>query len=255
MGIMKPLLLLLLLAPGIVLAQPIVINEIAWMGTPVQGVAENQWWRYEWLELFNTTDVPVSLNGWFIELRRESLDFTIHLAGGIPAKGYFLVVSSGKISQSNTNYANLGGKFFNGGQQVLLKDAQVIVQDEIDAKEGWPAGDNETKQTMERTDPPKESLPAGQAGSDLQNWHTSEVAGGSPGQENSKMLEAGPPASLREALRAGKEKTGPLIKPVSPPLPLHFVLALAVALALAPAAVWLRRYFLKRADSFGGPEH
>ncbi|MCH7604587.1 hypothetical protein IID24_01185 [Patescibacteria group bacterium] len=27
----------------------IVINEIAWMGTPAEGVESNQYWRYEWI--------------------------------------------------------------------------------------------------------------------------------------------------------------------------------------------------------------
>ena len=243
MGTMKLLFVLLLLVPGSVLAQPIVINEIAWMGTPVDGVAQNQWWRYEWLELFNTTDVPVSLNGWFIELRRESLDFTIRLAGGIPAKGYFLVVSSGKISQSNTNYANLGGKFFNEGQQVLLKNSSGVVQDEIDAKEGWPAGDNETKRTMERIDPLR-------AGFDASNWKTSEAVGGSPRQENSKR-----------SLPLANKKADPSFGS-APLVPSHFIAAVLVALAAVLAVMLLRRFLKrfdpaqrKRANSFGGPEH
>ena len=27
----------------------VVINEIVWMGTPVEGVDAKQWWRYEWI--------------------------------------------------------------------------------------------------------------------------------------------------------------------------------------------------------------
>lgn len=232
---MKILLVLFLLTPGTILAQGVVINEIAWMGTPVDGVAENQWWRYEWLELFNTGDTAVSLAGWSIELKRESPDFVIPLAGGIPAKGYFLIVSSGKIPLAHINYANLGGKFFNGGQQILLKDSSGIVRDGIDARDGWFAGDNESKETMERTDPLGES-------SNPSSWHTSEVAGGSPGQENSKVPEI------------VKEKAGPLVRAASTPLPLHFVLALGVALAAALAAVLLRRFLRTGASSFGDPE-
>lgn len=231
---MKLLLVFLLLAPGVVFAQGVVINEIAWMGTPVQEAAENQWWRYEWLELFNAGETSISLDGWSIELRRDNLDFAIPLAGVIPGQGYFLVVSSGKIPLAHINYANLGGKFFNGGQQVLLKDSSGIVRDGIDARDGWFAGDNESKETMERTDPLKES-------SDPSNWHTSEVAGGSPGQENSRVPEI-------------KEKAGSLVRPASTQLPLHFVLALAVALVAALAGVLLRRFQRTRASSFGDPE-
>ncbi|MCH8986919.1 hypothetical protein IIA94_01985 [Patescibacteria group bacterium] len=39
---------LFLTAPLFATAQ-IIINEIAWMGTPVEGVDEKQWWRYEWV--------------------------------------------------------------------------------------------------------------------------------------------------------------------------------------------------------------
>lgn len=233
-GTIKACTLISIMFPIFVGAQGVVINEVAWMGTPVPGVAENQWWRYEWLELFNAGESMVSLDGWSVELRRENLDFAIPLAGYIPSKGYFLVVSSGKIPLAHVNYANLGGKFFNGGQLVLLKDSSGTVRDEVDARGGWFAGDNTGKETMERTDPLKES-------SDSSNWHTSEVAGGSPGQENSRVLEI------------AKEKTGSSAKPVFTPLPLHFVLALAVALVVALAAVWLRRFLRTGGGSFGDP--
>ena len=42
-------------APFLVAAQ-VVINEIAWMGTPVEGVDTKQYWRYEWVELYNSTN-------------------------------------------------------------------------------------------------------------------------------------------------------------------------------------------------------
>jgi len=59
--------------PSVILAQqdsPVRINEIAWMGSFVDGVDVNQHWRYEWLELFNTKDADISLAGWSIELSR-----------------------------------------------------------------------------------------------------------------------------------------------------------------------------------------
>ena len=36
--------------PSFVTAQ-VIVNEIAWMGTPVEGVEAKQWWRYEWFIL------------------------------------------------------------------------------------------------------------------------------------------------------------------------------------------------------------
>ena len=49
----KVLFLCFLLFPVFASAQSVIINEIAWMGVPVDGVDERQWWRYEFLELFN----------------------------------------------------------------------------------------------------------------------------------------------------------------------------------------------------------
>ena len=47
------LFLIIVAMPSLASAQ-VIINEIAWMGTPVEGVDEKQWWRYEWIELFNS---------------------------------------------------------------------------------------------------------------------------------------------------------------------------------------------------------
>jgi hypothetical protein len=128
--------------PSVAFAQ-VVINEVAWMGT-----AEN--WRYEWLELLNNSSQEVSLDGWVIELSRTDIDFTINLEGGISAGDYFLIVASEDIFPFyDYNYANLGGKFINSGQRVVLKNANGDIVDEIDALDGWPAGDNRTKETMQ----------------------------------------------------------------------------------------------------------
>ena len=40
--------LFVLFAPSFAVGQ-VVINEIAWMGTPVEGVDAKQHWRYEWV--------------------------------------------------------------------------------------------------------------------------------------------------------------------------------------------------------------
>ena len=50
---------------------PVVINEIAWMGTEIEGVESKNWWRYEWLELYNNTNQDIDLEGWINELPIE----------------------------------------------------------------------------------------------------------------------------------------------------------------------------------------
>ena len=137
------LFLFLLFLPFSILGQTkgIVINEIAWMGSMVEGVDPKQNWRYEWLELYNNADTVGMLDGWMLELYRDKLDFRISLQGTIEAKGYFLIGASDKIQGLDLNYKNLGGKFNNSGQRVLLKNSAGEIVDEVDATKGWPAGD------------------------------------------------------------------------------------------------------------------
>lgn len=157
----------------------VVINEIAWMGTKIDGIESKNWWRYEWLELYNNTTNPISLDNWKIELYRTDLDYTISLKGEIPANGYFLVVASDKIVNYDFNYSNLAGKLNNSGQKVVLKNSVGEIIDEIDCFSAgkWFAGDNTTKQTMERISP----LVVGNISS---NWQSSQNPGGTPHQSN-----------------------------------------------------------------------
>jgi len=168
---------------------PVVINEIAWMGSSsVDGIDANQHWRYEWLELRSTVERSTVLDGWSIELYQPStakatedkgeLYFTIPVFGSISASGYFLIGASDKIPNADVDYANLGGKLLNTGMMVMLKDELGNVIDEVDAREGWQAGGNETKRTMERKE-----------GSDPPLWHTSAMFGGTPKAKNSEGLK------------------------------------------------------------------
>ena len=178
------LLFVLVFLPGVVTAKElpsIVINEIAWMGSSVDGVDANQHWRHEWLELHNTKDVPFLLDGWNIELyRQDELYFVIPLVGTIVEDGYFLVGASDKIPGVDVNYANLGGKFLNNSMRVTLKDEIGNIINEIDARDGWPAGDNETKRTMERI------LGAVHSKASAKEWQTSVEGGGTPKAKNSE---------------------------------------------------------------------
>ncbi|TSC56921.1 MAG: hypothetical protein Greene071421_431 [Parcubacteria group bacterium Greene0714_21] len=188
---MKILVLLpCLFFPFLAFAQPILINEIAWMGSSVEGVDANQWWRYEWVELYNNADTVGMVDGWMLELYRDKLDFRIPLKGAIEPKGYFLIGASEKIKNLNLNYANLAGKFVNSGQKIVLKNSAGEIVDEVDpvrseasngvdATKGWPAGDNETKRTMERV-----------AGTVPATWQTSRDSGGTPKAQNSSGAAA-----------------------------------------------------------------
>lgn len=232
-GMVGAFLFLILFLPGLVAAeeqqpQEVVINEIAWMGTPVEGVDSRQHWRYEWVELFNSTERNISLDGWALEFSREEPEFLISLSGVIPSGGYFLVAASDKIPGVDVNYANLGGKFMNTSMRVVLKNAPGSVIDEVDAKDGWPGGDNESKRTMER-----------QAGSDPTIvWQTSSNAGGTPKQENSKGLEQLLSLANKKGPQRPSQESLALLNSTT-------LSALVLALLSSGAAVLLRRRLLR----------
>lgn len=164
----------------------VIINEVAWMGSPVGGIDPKQWWRYEWLELYNAEPQDVSLIGWNVVLYKgEGMYFSILLEGSIPSQGYFLIGASDKISGVDVNYSNLGGKFLNTGQRIVVSNASGAVVDEVDATSGWPGGDNKTKQTMERTN---------------QGWQTSREPGGTPKAPNSEGMIVAPQDQTKSRL-------------------------------------------------------
>jgi hypothetical protein len=239
-------LVFLLSFPSVSFAQ-VIINEIAWMGIPIDGVDEKQWWRYEFLELYNAGEQEVSLQGWKVELRNgEVLEFTILLYGVLPAKEYFLVAASDKISGVNVNYATLSGKFKNSGQRVVLKDSAGVVVEELDAQQGWFAGDNDLKLTMERRffDRPA---------ADSENWGSSQEAGGTPKSPNSVF---GKEAFLKlDSARHTEDliKKDPIwVSFLEVITNAVFIRAFLVALLLAAGVLLLRRYLLRGSSRGGG---
>ncbi len=191
----------------------VVVNEIAWMGEKVEAIESKNWWRYEWLELYNNTNNSISLEGWKIELYRSELDWSLVLKSSIPAKSYFLIVSSNKISSDyDLNYSNLGGKFVNTGQKVLLKDGLGNIIDSLDCFSygKWFVGDNETKQTMEKINPQI-------SGNNSSNWATSRNPGGTKklqnsvfGEEKSELHEELPKEEPKETEVKLEEKSQPM---------------------------------------------
>ncbi len=232
---MKVLLLIVIFLPGFAFAQ-VIINEIAWMGVPIDGVEERQWWRYEWLELFNPAEQPVSLQGWRIELYSgETLDFTIGLYGSVPAGGYFLVGASDKISGVSINYASLVGRFKNSGQRIILKDVEGQEVEEVDASGGWFAGDNDLKLAMERRFP---SRPA----NDSVNWGSSQNTGGTPKSQNSLFEKERFATLTQSSISIKKDPVWVyFLQGITNKV---FMRAFLVALLCAAAILVLRRYLI-----------
>jgi PKD repeat protein len=165
----KPYLLLLFLGgffiwPASVfsVASEVVINEIAWMGTK-NSVAD------EWIELFNNTEQEIDLSDW--SLRAMDGSPKIILEGIISPSGYFLLerTDDNSVPQIAADQIYTGA-LSNAGENLELRDKANNLVDLINNAEGWLAGDNSTKQTMERT---------------KTGWQTSSDIGGTPKKQNS----------------------------------------------------------------------
>ncbi len=167
----------------------VIINEIAWMGTEVS-------YNDEWIELYNNTDNSINLEGWV--LKAEDKTPKINLLGTVPNNGFYLL----ERTDDDTVPAVAAdliykGALGNNGEYLKLYNNSGNLVDEVNCSDGWFAGDNSTKQTMERTD---------------SGWQDSSEPGGTPAAENSS-----PPAdgelfseSSREAEEKEKVETGSL---------------------------------------------
>ncbi|KKN73566.1 hypothetical protein LCGC14_0398820 [marine sediment metagenome] len=143
----------------------VVINEIAWMGTTTSATDE-------WIELYNTTDEEINLTGWTLNATDGMPE--INLIGIIVANGYFLLERPDDDTLPTIPADQIyTGALGNEGENLELRDTSSTLIDSVDHfPEGWGAGDNETKQTMERID---------------SSWKNSIEVGGTPRQQNGSV--------------------------------------------------------------------
>src|SRR5487761_1052957 len=121
-----------------------VINEVAWAGSTNSP-------NDEWLELYNPSNQSIALDKWKLEATDGSPLIT--LQGEIPANGYFLLERTDDTSVPNIKANQIyTGSLYNKGEDLKLIDASGMLQDEVNASQGWPAGDNSIKATMSRND-------------------------------------------------------------------------------------------------------
>ncbi len=139
-----------LVAPHFIFAA-VVVNEIAWMGSPPKsGETATQAANNEWMEFFNDGTSAVDLTGW----RLDAADGApaIALSGSVPGGGFFLLERTDDETVPGIA-ADLiyTGALSNGGETLTLKDAVGNAVHTVGASGGWPAGDNGTKDTMQRS--------------------------------------------------------------------------------------------------------
>ena len=174
----------------------VIINEIAWMGTTSSA-------NDEWLELKNTTDHDIDLNGWSLIAQDGAplINLSCILSCIISSSGYFLLERTDDTSvpdiKADVIYT---GALSNDGEFLGLRDQAQTLIDSVDAIKGWQAGDNMTKKTMEREDDG--------------NWQTSQNVEGTPKAINS-IISA---SSSRELIPSNTQEATSTSTPTSTPI-------------------------------------
>ncbi|MDD4409166.1 MAG: lamin tail domain-containing protein [Candidatus Pacebacteria bacterium] len=145
----------------------IIFNEIAWMGKENDPSAE-------WIELKNIGKEAVNMQGWNIYDKDSKINIALNKS---LAPGGMLLLEREESAVKNVKADTIySGSLSNSSETLYLFDDECRLQDIIIATNGWPAGDNDGKKTMERSN-------------DL-SWHThsgnsKDGISGTPKKENS----------------------------------------------------------------------
>ncbi|MGD2176584.1 MAG: lamin tail domain-containing protein [Anaerolineae bacterium] len=153
--------------PGLspVITRQVVINEVAWMGT---GANPSD----EWIELHNTGDITIPLDGWQV---LDDDHLSIPLSGELAPRGYYLIERTDDDAVSDIPadwFGSFGsGGLSNAGEVLTLTDGLGNTIDTANAHGGeWPAGaasdGSPSYASMERIDPTAPDID--------DNWCTNE---------------------------------------------------------------------------------
>jgi hypothetical protein len=151
----------------------IIINEVAWMGS-LKSYSD------EWIELKNISLDPVDLNGWQLQNKKQKIKIFFEPAVVAPGGLYLLERTddeSAPLVPADLLYV---GSLANSNEALYLFDSQCVLNDQVEAASKWPAGDNISKKTMERT---VNFL-----------WTSSKEPAGTPRGENGAPLNVNVPA-------------------------------------------------------------
>lgn len=123
---------------------PIIFNEIAWMGTATSS-------NDEWIELKNVTTSTVNLDDWQILDKDSQIEIIFTASTSIETNSFFLLERTDDDSVPSVP-ADLTyeGALGNSDEGLYLFNSACQLIDFVEATSSWPAGDNTSKQTMER---------------------------------------------------------------------------------------------------------
>lgn len=134
----------------------IVINEIHYDPEPKTE-------EVEFIELYNDGNSTVDLSNWQFD---DGIKYTFPNGTTIAAGGYLLVCENPTALQTKFGVVGLGpwdGGLSNDGEEVILKNAQGLVEDEVEYGIGfpWPLASNGTGASMELINPSLDNTKGG----------------------------------------------------------------------------------------------
>jgi len=169
------------------LLSPVILNEIAWMGTASSS-------DDEWIELKNISTSTINLDNWQILDKDSQIEIIFTSSTPIEANGLFLLERTDDDSVPDVS-ADLTykGALNNSDEELYLFNDTCQLIDFVEATSSWPAGNNTSKQTMER----KAGL----------GWQTSSESHGTPKAKNSSGQSATSTATSTEETATSTEET------------------------------------------------
>jgi len=147
-------------------AKEVVLNEVAWMGS-----TENH--SNEWIELKNISSSEIDISGWWLIDQGEQIKVVFPQGTIISAGRFFLLERTDDDSVPNVRADMVyRGILSNDEEGLRLLSPSCLIKDEVLADPKWPAGEVDSRKTMERT-------------ADFLGWQTSVFINGTPKQRNS----------------------------------------------------------------------
>ena len=155
----------------------VIINEVAWMGSEARS-------SDEWIELKNISESSIDLNGWQLLDQGNQIKVVFSSSDTINAGDFYLLERTDDFSVPNiSKNAIYSGALSDNNESLRLFDSSCNLVDEVLANPDWPAGNKNSKKTMERSD-------------DL-SWHTYSSSSadsnsglwGTPKNENTENVQ------------------------------------------------------------------
>jgi len=125
---------------------PVIINEVAWMGTSTSS-------SNEWIELKNISNNEINLAGWQL-LDKDKEIKIIFSSGGLSSANSFYLLER---TDDNSVPGILADKTYTGNledsnESLRLFDQNCNLIDEVIANPNWPAGEPGERKSMERNE-------------------------------------------------------------------------------------------------------